>query len=259
MNYRTQLQDPKWKAKRKFIITRDNNKCSLCNSSTNLVVHHKEYINGMKAWEYDDSSLITLCSKCHAKFHDQEVFNFRTKNISNTYSKALLNSIHNNSKSIICKPFIKTSVKELKASIESYDIWVNPLAESLIIPVNNNTFYSGGDKRERTMVYTHKHLRTYISGLSPKSRTLYLWLIYSIEYGKDYLWINVARYMRETNTSLNTYKDAIKDLCNANIMFPMLNQYNMFWINPLFFFKGDATNKYKDKLVLYKDFKTRNS
>lgn len=34
-----------------------------------LEVHHKHYIIQHKAWEYDNESLITLCSECHAKIH----------------------------------------------------------------------------------------------------------------------------------------------------------------------------------------------
>ncbi len=35
-----------------------------------LNVHHKRYIIGKKAWEYDDSDLVTLCEHCHSKVHE---------------------------------------------------------------------------------------------------------------------------------------------------------------------------------------------
>ena len=34
-----------------------------------LNVHHKFYVLGRNAWEYEDSSLITLCDKCHSQIH----------------------------------------------------------------------------------------------------------------------------------------------------------------------------------------------
>lgn len=34
-----------------------------------LNVHHKRYIIGHKAWEYDDEDLVTLCNECHTKIH----------------------------------------------------------------------------------------------------------------------------------------------------------------------------------------------
>ena len=35
-----------------------------------LAVHHKRYIVGRNAWEYDDDDLVTLCQDCHSKVHE---------------------------------------------------------------------------------------------------------------------------------------------------------------------------------------------
>ena len=35
-----------------------------------LAVHHKFYIYGRKAWEYDDDCLVSLCQNCHSKVHE---------------------------------------------------------------------------------------------------------------------------------------------------------------------------------------------
>jgi len=40
MNYYEQLKHPKWLEKRKKILSRDNYKCTRCNSTKHLVVHH---------------------------------------------------------------------------------------------------------------------------------------------------------------------------------------------------------------------------
>lgn len=34
-----------------------------------LNVHHKYYIKGHKAWEYEDDALVTLCTECHSSIH----------------------------------------------------------------------------------------------------------------------------------------------------------------------------------------------
>lgn len=34
-----------------------------------LNVHHKYYIKGHKAWEYEDDALVTLCAECHSFKH----------------------------------------------------------------------------------------------------------------------------------------------------------------------------------------------
>ncbi len=66
MNYSEQLKSPLWQRKRLKIMERDNFTCQNCFSTQNqLQVHHKYYSKDKKAWEYFDSSLITLCSQCH--------------------------------------------------------------------------------------------------------------------------------------------------------------------------------------------------
>lgn len=67
--YNSELHDVRWYIKRKEIFMLDDFKCRICGSEEKLVVHHKEYIEGKKAWEYPNELLITLCDECHAKFH----------------------------------------------------------------------------------------------------------------------------------------------------------------------------------------------
>lgn len=66
--YHNDLKHPKWIAKRLVIINRDK-QCQLCGSKTNLNVHHTKYYNTKRAWEYPNSTLITLCKDCHEKVH----------------------------------------------------------------------------------------------------------------------------------------------------------------------------------------------
>lgn len=37
-----------------------------------LNIHHQYYIQGLKPWEYDSESLITLCQDCHMKVHQSK-------------------------------------------------------------------------------------------------------------------------------------------------------------------------------------------
>lgn len=66
--YYQDLEHPKWHTKRMVIINRDK-QCALCGSHLNLQVHHTKYINGKRAWEYPNSTLVTLCGDCHQKVH----------------------------------------------------------------------------------------------------------------------------------------------------------------------------------------------
>lgn len=67
--YQEQLNDERWKEKRLQIMKRDGFKCALCGSKHNLLVHHTRYENGKMAWEYSDSTLVTLCKDCHVDVH----------------------------------------------------------------------------------------------------------------------------------------------------------------------------------------------
>lgn len=76
LTYAQQLHDSRWYARREQILDRDNYCCQDClcgkdrlTPHIQLQVHHKTYIDGLMAWEYPDELLITLCSKCHAKYH----------------------------------------------------------------------------------------------------------------------------------------------------------------------------------------------
>lgn len=68
-DYKIQLKNDLWKQKRSEILKRDKNECQMCMSRKELHVHHKKYIEGKKAWEYEDRYLITVCKPCHKKHH----------------------------------------------------------------------------------------------------------------------------------------------------------------------------------------------
>jgi 5-methylcytosine-specific restriction endonuclease McrA len=66
VDYAEQLKNPKWQRKRLEILTRDNWTCQKCgDTETTLHVHHLIYANGIKAWDYSNEMLITLCEHCH--------------------------------------------------------------------------------------------------------------------------------------------------------------------------------------------------
>lgn len=72
MKYPEQLKNPFWQKKRLEILQRDNFTCLLCSDTfTELHIHHKEYLNGKKAWEYPNNNFQTLCKHCH---ENTEVF-----------------------------------------------------------------------------------------------------------------------------------------------------------------------------------------
>jgi len=81
MNYKDQLKDKRWKRKRAFVLIRDNFKCQICGTTHHLQVHHKQYKDGLKAWEYDLKELTTLCRSCYRKMHGSKI----TRKIRNCF------------------------------------------------------------------------------------------------------------------------------------------------------------------------------
>ena len=68
--YKEQLKDRRWKKLANKIRKRDKYTCQMCGNHKTLQVHHKHYIKGKLAWEYDDSNFITLCRDCHKEIHN---------------------------------------------------------------------------------------------------------------------------------------------------------------------------------------------
>lgn len=74
--YGEKLFDPKWIAKRKRILQRDSNQCTICGKNEGrLHVHHKQYHiikrlhKHIDPWDYHDNLLTTLCESCHSRGH----------------------------------------------------------------------------------------------------------------------------------------------------------------------------------------------
>lgn len=70
VSYGEKLKNPLWQKKRLEIMQRDDFRCHQClDSKSTLNVHHKKYIYGRDPWEYDNKYLVTLCDRCHDKYH----------------------------------------------------------------------------------------------------------------------------------------------------------------------------------------------
>ncbi len=205
-NYKKQLSAPEWNIKRLEILNRDTC-CTICMSKESLQVHHKKYISNLKAWEYPNEYLVTLCSSCHNKYHGNQ-------NISTSNSN----------------PFIDDLFIEIKG-FKSNDTDVHI------------------EKEVYTKLYKTSEKRKLFFSLREKSRSLLTWIFYTIKPGEDIIFLNKDLYMKEANVSINTFKEAVKELietkfiCNTDI-----KEY--YWINPVYFFSGNRLKKYADKVSI---------
>lgn len=73
-DYKEQMTDPRWAARSREIMQRDNFTCQLCGrTDRGLNVHHIKYQKDLDYWDYPDELLMTVCHVCHAKIHRKPV------------------------------------------------------------------------------------------------------------------------------------------------------------------------------------------
>jgi len=118
-NYSELLKHPKWQKKRLEIFERDKFECRSCmaNDKT-LHVHHINYEDGKKPWQYPDSNLITLCEKCHEVVHsmkDNNINPFYAFLVTKCIWKQVVNTNNGTLKDVCIKKKINPeSVKDIK-------------------------------------------------------------------------------------------------------------------------------------------------
>lgn len=102
-----------------------------------------------------------------------------------------------------------------------------------------------------TKVYIKSANRINVFNMDIKARDLFHWVTYNIESGEDFIWINYPRYMQEARVSLNTYKSALIELIDANLL-AISKIKGVYWLNPRYKYNGSRVNKYRNALKISK-------
>lgn len=100
-------------------------------------------------------------------------------------------------------------------------------------------------------VYTRLGFRLHVSELSDNSKSLFLWMIYDLDYNEEFIEFDTKRikkYRIENNKSNVEFLDSLKELIRASII-SHTGIGRIYWINPLFFFNGNRLKKYPDKII----------
>ncbi len=72
LSYAEQLKHPNWQRKRLEVMEEAGFACESCGDKDSMLhVHHRRYIKGRMAWDYDNAQLACLCHKCHADEHEK--------------------------------------------------------------------------------------------------------------------------------------------------------------------------------------------
>lgn len=164
----------------------------------------------------------------------------------------------------ICKCLMKMQ-KFKKPDIDPTKIGVNPFVNSLSIKVVRKYASNEYNKdeeglitnkefkletKEYTKLFVGSEERKIISNLNDNAKALLLWIMYELETGKDYLWINRLRYMEENNIkSPNTFNTPLRELVRYGFITQTIIK-DVYWINPEFMFNGNRIKKYPNNLVI---------
>lgn len=71
LTYSEQLKHPNWRRKRLEVLGISDFACTCCGDKEKMLhVHHRRYIKGRMAWEYENNELTALCEDCHKDHHD---------------------------------------------------------------------------------------------------------------------------------------------------------------------------------------------
>jgi hypothetical protein len=145
------------------------------------------------------------------------------------------------------------------------NVGVNPFSVDLKIRVNRKykevvNKFGNPDRLEsvfesvgHTKVFDQVGAKALVSSLSVRAKELYLHIMYSLDSGEDIIWIHRDRYMEMYGIkSINTYKDAVRDLSEKLLIYPHASLKDVYWINPHYFFKGSRQTKYPNNLVINK-------
>lgn len=172
----------------------------------------------------------------------------------------------------VCNMSKKVIIHEEVAvkNIDAERLGKNPFIESLSIPVNKVTMKGQFratkeiavdgrpivvpveveiESESYCKVFNDAKRRKVMVNISKPGKELFLWLIYELESGKDYVWLNKTRYLRENGIkSLNTYRAAVRDLILNGFMVQTVAT-DVYWINPALFFTGSRLRNFPQNVV----------
>jgi hypothetical protein len=148
--------------------------------------------------------------------------------------------------------------------IDASKIGINPFSHSLELKASQfkGEGYIGEPgsiripkryNREQTpncKIFITAELRKITMGLSNNSLRIYLWLVFHAEPERDYIKFNRSAYMKENAiSSVNTVKTGLAELIRYQFI-EKSNVKNVYWFNPLYFFRGDRLKKYPKKVAI---------
>ena len=98
-----------------------------------------------------------------------------------------------------------------------------------------------------TKVFIGRGNRDVINKLNDRCKSMLLWIMQELEAGRDYVYLPRKRYMEELDiSSTTTVTNAFAELTRCSFITPSVIK-DIYWINPMFIFRGDRIKKYCSK------------
>ena len=108
------------------------------------------------------------------------------------------------------------------------------------------------EQAKKTSIYINPNNAKTLINLNLSALQLFMFIAFNLKSGQDVIIINRKRFIKETNTSKSSYLRATKELTKKQIIQPVQNLQDAYYINPAFLFNGSRLKKYPDKAKLYK-------
>lgn len=95
--------------------------------------------------------------------------------------------------------------------------------------------------------------------LSSASKEMLLYIMTHIDKACDFIEIDVKFYMgKHKISSINTYKKGVEGLVDAQYIYPVFGEKNVFWVNPRYIYRGSRINMYSDRLLVVSEIDRQN-
>lgn len=139
---------------------------------------------------------------------------------------------------------LELQVTEVIQSGEFEKVQDEELTEGVIL---NKSYMA--ERTQSTKIYYCEDCRHRVFELSDKAQRLFLYILYSLKRGKDWIQINKENYKSKNGIkSDTTVNEAIKELVTNSFIQPTVVFKTAYWINPLYFFSGNRLKKYANNV-----------
>ncbi len=99
------------------------------------------------------------------------------------------------------------------------------------------------ERDRKITLYKVENIKTLIASLTPIATKLYLYVVFSLTEGCDYIELQPMSLYKELKVSKNTLYKAIEELETYSIIAKKRN--GEFWINPFLFFNGNRIDYFQ--------------